>query len=504
MNRTISFCDRLPGQLYTSEQVRELDQRVMQHEKISSAELMLKAAQAAVAHLRERWPQAHNIAVLAGPGNNGGDAWLVAALARLQGLKVRCYSLGDHDHASPEAQQARARAVNAGVAVQLFSGELPVEAQVIVDGLIGIGLKGPVRKEYEQAIQVANAHPAPILALDIPSGLNADSGRIMGEAIRAEATVTFIGVKRGLLTADGPDCAGDVVFAPLGTRPEQHLPADAERISWHYLDVNGRRLASRSRNAHKGKFGHVLVVGGDLGMGGAALLATEAASRCGAGLVSCATRPEHLQVVLGRCPTAMVRGVTSGLELDPYLDRATVIAIGPGLGMTSWSELLLQRVLQTDKPLVLDADALNLLASPAWRQSFVERPVVLTPHPGEAARLLQCTTADIALDRFAAARKLAQQFNAVVVLKGQGSLIAAPDGRVALSTDGNSGMSTGGMGDVLTGVVAALLAQGMNAWEAACYAVCLHSAAADRCAEQSGARGMLASDLNEYLRELIN
>jgi len=247
----------------------------------------------------------------------------------------------------------------------------------------------------------------------------------------------------------------------------------------------------------------VLIIGGDSGMGGAAAMAAEAAGRCGAGLVSCATRTEHVMPILVRRPEVMVKGLESGLELQPMMAKASVLAIGPGLGHSSWAELMLQQVLASDLPLVLDADALNILSSPGWRRDFGGRDVILTPHPGEAARLLECSVADIQRDRFAAVRQLAERYQAVVVLKGQGSLVADADGRVALCTDGNPGMSSGGMGDVLTGVLAALLAQHMPVYDAACFGVSVHSAAADLAAKQ-GQRGMLATDLMMYLRELMN
>ncbi|NCU21510.1 NAD(P)H-hydrate dehydratase, partial [Candidatus Falkowbacteria bacterium] len=320
---------------------------------------------------------------------------------------------------------------------------------------------------------------------------------------QADLTVTFIGVKRGLLTADGPDLCGELAFAALTQLPLA-APAAGERISWHSLQRSGQCLPARRGNVHKGDFGHVLLVGGEQGFGGAVLLAAEACARSGAGLVSVATRPQHITALLTRCPTVMAHAVNSGLELQPLVMRADVLALGPGLGQGSWGELLLQQVLQAAQPLVLDADALNLLASPAWRCDFADRPVVLTPHPGEAARLLGSTIAAVQADRFAAARQLAQQYQAVVVLKGQGSIVAEPDGRLAVCSDGNPGMSSAGMGDVLTGIVAALLAQGMSAGAAARYAVCLHAAAADVWAGQHGRRGMLASDLAAVVQELVN
>lgn len=504
MNRPYSARDHLPGALYTAAQVRALDLLVMQNEAITAYQLMNRAAEAAFACLLGRWPDAEHIAVLAGPGNNGGDAWLVAALAAEHGLQVTLYTLGDHERSSPEAREARVRAVDAGVMPQPFSGELLFDGQVIVDGLLGTGLNGTVTAEYEQMIRAVNAHPAGVLALDIPSGLLADSGVVAGVSILADITVTFIGVKRGLLTVEGPDVCGELAFASLMLKPMALPAASCERISWDRLAHLGQRLPVRCGNVHKGHFGHVLVVGGDQGMGGAVLLAAQAAARSGAGLVSTATRPEFVTAVLVRSPSVMAHGVNSGLELQPLLARASVLAAGPGLGQSSWSELLLQQVLQAEQPLVLDADALNLLASPAWHCQFSGREVVLTPHPGEAARLLGCSIAEVQADRFQAAQQLAQRFAAVVILKGQGTVIASPQGALALCTDGNAGMSSAGMGDVLTGVVSGLLAQGMTAWAAARYAVCLHAAAADRWAGRHGSRGMLASDLADEVQELVN
>lgn len=502
MNEPYSAHDHLPGVLYTAAEVRALDQQIMQTEGISAVQLMSRAAEAAFACLLQRWPQARSLIVLAGSGNNGGDAWLLAGLAQAHGLDVQLYSLGDPNHSSAEAQAARQQTLAAGVAVEPFSGELAAEADVIVDGLLGTGLQGPAAADYARLIEAVNAHPAPVLALDIPSGLQADTGVAAGVAVNADLTVTFIGVKRGLLTADGPDLCGELAFAALAPLPL--ATAGCERISWHSLHRSGQCLPARRGNVHKGDFGHVLLVGGEQGFGGAILLAAEACARSGAGLVSAATRPQHVNALLTRCPTVMAQAVNSGLELQPLLARASVVALGPGLGQGSWGELLLQQVLQAEQPLVLDADALNLLASPAWRCDFAGRPVVLTPHPGEAARLLGSTIAAVQADRFAAAQRLAQQYQAVVVLKGQGSVVAEPDGRLAVCSDGNPGMSSGGMGDVLTGIVAALLAQGMAAGAAARYAVCLHAAAADRWAARNGGRGMLATDINLVVQELVN
>lgn len=284
---------------------------------------------------------------------------------------------------------------------------------------------------------------------------------------------------------------------------DNHLEKAPAPISWQAMATE-RLLEARPEDSHKGMFGHVLVVGGECGYGGATILASEAAARTGAGLVSCATRAQHLNALLSRCPNVMATGVESGLELQPLMTQATVLAVGPGLGQQGWAELLLQQVLLTNTPVVLDADALNLLALPQWQTDFSKRSTVLTPHPGEAARLLGVSTAEVQANRVQSALALAQKYSAVLVLKGHKSIIARPDGRMAVCTDGNSGMSSAGMGDVLTGVIAALIGQGQSAWQAACLGVCLHAKAADLCAKAQGAVGMLPQDLMPYLQKQRN
>lgn len=506
MNRPFSAKDHLPAQLFSVAQIRELDRLTIAVQGDDGFTLMHEAATSALSVLQHHWVDARKITVIAGPGNNGGDAFILAALAFECGIRVRVFTLGDLTKQTSAAQKALNMAVQTGISIERLSTASDLSGDVLVDGLLGTGLSSEPRDEFAQAIAAINAADIPVLALDVPSGLNADSGVVYGPVVKADVTITFIGVKRGLLTASGPDVCGALELAELSVIDSAHanIVADAERISWARLHDEMRGLAPRRGNAHKGHFGHVLVIGGESGFGGAAMMAVEAAGRIGAGLVSCATRPEHVPALLTRRPEVMALGVNSGLELAPAIQRATILAIGPGLGQTSWSELLLQQVLGAQQPVVLDADALNLLASPGWHCEFSERVAVLTPHPGEAARMLGMTVAEVQTDRFASARLLAQRYQAVVVLKGQGSLIADPSGRVALCTDGNPGMSCGGMGDVLTGVIAALLAQGLNAWDAACLGVCCHSAAADVVVADAGVRGLLATDLMPILRELIN
>jgi NAD(P)H-hydrate epimerase len=481
--------------LYTVAQVRALDRRAIETLGIPGFELMRRAAAAAFAGLRRRWPDAQRIAVYCGPGNNGGDGFLLALLAHEAGLAAEAWALADE--AGGDAAQARAACEQGGVPVRRWDADsaLPA-ADVHVDALYGTGLNRPPPPAVADLIERLNASAAPILSLDVPSGLDADTGRCPGAAVRATLTVSFIAAKRGLHTGQAAAHAGRIELATLGL-PEslwQEAP-DA-----HLLEPS--TLPPRPRDAHKGRNGHVLAIGGDHGTAGAIRLCGEAALRGGAGLVSVATRAEHLTALQGGRPELMAHAVNGPQALEPLLTRASVLAVGPGLGQGAWGHALWLTALDSPLPLVLDADGLNLLAAEP-RRFDPARPVVLTPHPGEAAGLLGCSTGEIERDRFAAARALAQRFGAVAVLKGAGSLVADPDGRLDVCPWGNPGMASGGMGDLLTGLVAALLAQGCSAREAARLGVSLHARAGDRAARE-GERGMIASDLLAPLRLLLN
>jgi ADP-dependent NAD(P)H-hydrate dehydratase / NAD(P)H-hydrate epimerase len=368
-------------------------------------------------------------------------------------------------------------------------------ADVYVDALYGTGLNRAPEPFAASLIERINASAIPVLALDVPSGLNADTGDCPGVAIRAAMTVSFIAAKRGLYTGQAATKVGVLQMDTLGL-PDilwQGMPTDASLL-------DAMHLPPRARDAHKGDSGHVLAIGGDHGTAGAIRLCGEATLRSGAGLVSIATRTENIFALNSARPELMAHGVHGPQELKPLLDRADVLAVGPGLGQGAWGHALWLTAIDGGKPLVLDADGLNLLAREPHRFSV---PAVLTPHPGEAARLLGKTIAEVQLDRFASARALAHRYNAMVVLKGSGSLIAHPDGRLDVCIWGNPGMASGGMGDLLTGVIAALLAQGCSAWDAARIGVGLHARAGDLAA-RCGERGLLASDLLEPLRTLGN
>lgn len=429
-----------------------------------------------------------------GPGNNGGDGYLLAALAQSAGLGVDVIELSD----APQGDAKTARDSwqrSAGITHRWQAdGAWPL-ADVYVDALYGTGLNRAPDASASALIDRINAAGVPVLALDVPSGLNADTGHCPGASISAHVTISFIAAKRGMYTGQASTKVGALLVDSLDL-PEilwQGMPSDATLLE-------AAHLPPRARDANKGTYGRVLAIGGEHGTAGAIRLCGEAALRSGAGLVTIATRADNLSAVNSARPELMPHAVHGPQELQVLLERATVLAVGPGLGQAAWGHALWLTALDSGKPLVLDADGLNLLAREPRR--FTTQ-AVLTPHPGEAARLLSTTTADIEKDRFAAARALAERYAAVVVLKGSGSLIAHPDGRLDVCIWGNPGMASGGMGDLMTGVIAALLAQGCSAWMAARLGVGLHARAGDLAA-RNGERGLLASDLLEPLRRLGN
>jgi NAD(P)H-hydrate epimerase len=484
------------GAIYTAAQVRELDRRAIEICGIPGYELMTRAGHALADALRDRWPTAHRVTVLAGPGKNGGDGYVCARVARARGIDAHVLTVAAPEALTGDARRAADDYHTAGGRSAPFDAAALV-GDVVVDAIFGIGIARPVTGIHAQAIAAANASGRPVLAVDLPSGLDADSGQPHGVAIRADATVSFIGRKLGCYVGAGPDHAGLRRFADLEVPAEAYAGVAAAATLIGPGSVRAA-LPRRARSAHKGQHGHVLVIGGGAGMAGAARLAGEAALRAGAGLVSVATHPMSIGAFAGR-PELMVSVVDGAAGLAPLLERASVVAIGPGLGQSDWARALFAMALAADRPAVLDADALNLLAAqPRRRHDWV-----LTPHPGEASRMLGIATAQVQGDRLGAARELQRRFGGTVVLKGAGSIVLTAEAPPAICAGGNPGMAVGGMGDVLTGVLAGIAAQCGNLALAASAAVCVHAEAGDRAA-CSGERGLLASDLLDELRGCVN
>ena len=462
--------------------------------------LMQRAGLAAWRCVLARWPQAQRIAVACGPGNNGGDGYVLARHAREGGRDVRVLRLPAHAPRGDLAQRAEKEYRAAGGRIET-STEALAGVELVVDAIFGIGLSRAPDADTATLIAAINAAPAPVFALDAPSGVDADRGSAPGAAVDAALTLQFIAAHAGLATGPALDHVGAREVASLDV-PDDMLRA--QRPVAHALSPDWLRtfLPPRRRNAHKGDGGRVLCVGGDHGKGGAVMLSAEAALRSGAGLVELATRSAHVPALLARRPEVMAHGCDSGDALAGLLASADVVAIGPGLGQDPWGVGLYEAAFAGGKPLVVDADALNLLAK---TPGTLPVDAILTPHPGEAARLLQMASArDVQADRFARVRALCERYGCVVVLKGAGTIVAAPGETPRVIAAGNPGMATGGMGDVLTGVIAALRAQGLPAFDAASCGALLHAAAGDAAARDGGERGLLPSDLFMPLRRLAN
>ncbi len=440
------------------------------------------------------------VLMLAGPGNNGGDAFVIARHLRQWWFNVSVVFAGDEKKLSPDAAGALA-AWRAAGGTLLDAIPSQQDWSLIVDGLFGIGLQRDVDGRHAELIAAANLSGVPILAVDVPSGLESDSGRVLGCAIRAQHTITFIGLKPGLLTLAGPDYCGNIHLHTLDLDVPALLPAHGAVVGSAVL---GAALKPRTRNAHKGDFGSVGIIGGAHGMVGAALLAGRAALKLGAGRVYVGLIADDAPLLDPNQPELMLRAADEVLKLD----HLTCLAIGPGLGLSPDAAVYLRHALAMPLPLIIDADGLNLVASDDKLKVILKQrdaPSLLTPHPAEAARLLNCDTRDIQHDRIAAARKIAQELNCGVVLKGVGSICAMPDQSWAINTSGNPGMASAGMGDVLTGMIAALLAQGTDARTALQASVWLHGAAADTCvAAGAGPVGLTASEVLNMARELAN
>jgi len=478
--------------LYRSEQVRALDQAAMAAHGIDGYRLMKTAGAKAYAVARAKWPEARSITVCCGAGNNGGDGYVMARLALEAGQAVQLIALKSPDELRGDAKQAAMDWLEAGGAIEY--PDTAIRGDLIVDALLGTGLDRPPKGPFADMIVQINASARPVLAVDVPSGLNADTGMPLEVSVLAGVTVSFIGNKRGLFTGQAARWCGERLFFDLDTPAAIH---DAQTPDACLLDKQMLRkwLGTRLPDTHKGDLGHVVVVGGDEGMAGAPILAGQAALRTGSGLVSLATRQLHCGIAIATQPELMAHATETLDALDDLLARANVVALGPGLGKSEWSRAVWQRVLSKNLPVVVDADALNLVADserPSWPDS-----AILTPHPGEAARLLGCTVSEIQADRFAAARSLARRYGAITVLKGHGTLIADPQGRAAVCPYGNPGMATAGIGDALTGVIASLLGQGLEAFDAACCGVTVHALAGDSAAH--GRRQILAGDLIDCL-----
>ncbi|WP_354623386.1 NAD(P)H-hydrate dehydratase [Psychromonas sp. MME2] len=484
----------LPQTLYHSQQIKIFESKAAMLSGVTLYGLMQRAGEACLAVLKMHFCDAKQILIFTGKGNNGGDGYILAQLAKQAGLSVQLCQMGSSYDLRGDAAIARDSWLAAGGCIESVTEADFSRADLLVDALLGTGFTGELRPEYQILIEQINESSIAVLSVDLPSGLDANCGTLHSHAVKAQATVSFVGLKQGLFTGHANDYCGQIYFTGLGISAQFSKLASSEvsRIGYQELCVH---LLPRSRYCHKGMFGRVLLVGGNLGMSGAVRLAGEAALRSGAGLVKILTRVENQGYINIGCPELMV---IIQEQQKNFMDWPTHLVIGPGLGQDVWAQQLFKLITMSELPCVVDADALNLLAE----NNLYKNNWVLTPHPGEAAKLLACTVQDIEADRFAAVRKIQRRFGGIVILKGAGSLICDHQ-HIYVANVGNPGMASGGMGDLLSGIIVALLAQGLNPLVAVQLAVCLHGEAGDLAARYEQ-RGLLASDLFPYIKKLVN
>jgi NAD(P)H-hydrate epimerase len=489
----------LPIALYSAAQVRALDAYAIENLGVSGYTLMKRAGEAALRFLRSRWPMSHRIVIICGSGNNGGDGYVLGRFAQAAGLTVTVLAAKPVESLKGEALQAYNDFVASEGRVLPFSADLLSQGEVIVDALFGTGLNKPVQDEDAKVIAAINEASRPVCALDIPSGLSADTGNEMGDAVYADCTVTFVGLKTGLFIGDGPEHTGTVYFDDLevvAPQTSEFAPCLERIVEIEIL----RALPRRPRAAHKGDFGRVLIIGSGVGMPGAVRMSGEACLRVGAGLVTVATVPENVAPIASGRPELICLGFEEPSALDQAFERADVVAIGPGLGKTDWSRMALSAALDSGKPLIVDADALNLIAE---RKERARDNWILTPHPGEAGRMLGISSDEIQKDRITALEKLVDRYGGTIVLKGAGTLVGGKGRIPGLCERGNPGMASPGTGDVLTGAIAGVLAQARDPWLSTRVAVLIHAMAGDAVA-RGGERGLLASDVARELRTFAN
>ena len=485
--------------IYLTAQIRLIERAA--HDDNPRIQLMERAGEAAANVARELLGEnGTHVLVLAGSGNNAGDGFVVARLLKRWFYHVDVVFLGRTDALPQDANNALTMWQEAG-GVNVRDIPPGTRYDLIVDGLLGIGITRDVSGKFHALIEAAIKLAAPVLALDIPSGLDGDTGMVRGIALPAQYTVTFIAMKPGLLTRDGPDYCGRVQVADLGLATEEHVGADGRVLRQQSIS---HLLKPRAKNSHKGQHGDVTVIGGAEGMVGAALLAARAALNCGAGRVFAGLLAKDAPSVDPAQAELMLREPD---ELIATNDKSILI-VGPGLGMSVAAKRLLIKCIDTDRPLIIDADGLNWIAQePDLQLALHDRAAttIITPHPAEAARLLGTLTGNVQNDRIATVRELVSQLHSNIVLKGVGSICITREGKWHINTSGNPGLASAGMGDVLAGMIAALMAQGLSAEHAMLYGVYLHGAAADECLAQGiGPVGLTATEVIGAARRVMN
>ncbi|WWO99184.1 MAG: bifunctional ADP-dependent NAD(P)H-hydrate dehydratase/NAD(P)H-hydrate epimerase [Candidatus Dasytiphilus stammeri] len=489
--------NRLPYSIWTVRDTQQIENQYLENNNqgLTKFNLMERAGKAAFHYIYHSYPHARKWLVLCGPGNNGGDGYIVACLAQAAGIEITLLSCAN---SSPkEAQKAQDQWLRSGGKIYQHDIDWPKTLDLIIDGLLGNQLNRIPTYPYNMLIKKANESGLPIFSLDIPSGLSAETGATPGDVIKAAHTITFITLKPGLFTGKARKYVGKLHYQSLGTHEFlKKKDASIKRMDANCLPI---LLPPRCPISHKRKHGRLLIIGGDIGTAGAVRLAGEAALRTGSGLVKILTKKFNIIPILSNRPELMVDELRID-TLDYSLNWADIIVVGPGLGQRNWGQKALSMIQKSTKPMLWDADALIMLSKkPDQRHNRI-----ITPHPGEAAKLLNISIAEIESNRLDAAKSLANKYGGIVVLKGAGTIIASYQGDLVIADVGNAGMASGGMGDVLSGIIGSLLGQKLSDYQAACAGCIIHGAAADLLASKLGMRGILASDIFSQIHLLMN
>jgi len=490
--------------LYQAAEIKQIELQAAESGGYPMYDLMEKAGLASWEYIQKYWSEAKKITIICGKGNNAGDGFVLARIIKSAGKEVQLLSVEADAEFKGDAKIAFQSMKDHGITPLAFKATLLADQDLIIDAILGTGLKGVLRDNFLQVIEAVNSFMetdwAPIFSIDIPSGLESDTGFANPVAINATRTLTFIALKSGMVTGHARAYCGEIDLAPLGI--DESAQQNFSPRAWiDSADKLIHHLPKRSSVSHKGDHGHLLLLGGDYGFGGAILMSAIAAARCGAGMLTILTRDAHVAPILSQCPEAMIRSIEGADDpaLAKILANVNAVVIGPGLGQEEWGAGLLKVICNTQLPILIDADALNLLA----KDQFQNDHWVMTPHPGEAGRLLELETADIQKDRYLAVSQLQQKYSGVTVLKGAGSLICDQNQNITVCDQGNPGMASAGMGDILSGIIGSLLAQGLELGLAARTGVALHARAGDLAA-MKGQKGLMATDLIEPLRMLVN
>ncbi len=525
--------------IYSTISVRNLDSIAINEYKIPGFTLMSRAGKFTFEIIKKEWSELKTINILCGIGNNGGDGFIVAKEAFGSGYNVKVILCGDHTKIKGDAKTAYDAYMN--VIGKTNNGNIlyweefkkdfseikmaqeakksentestestknTEQTEILVDALFGTGLNKDLDKYWMEIVNFINNNfiNAKKIAIDVPSGLNANTGAIMNAAIKVDQTVTFVGLKQGLYTAMARDYCGKITLYDLKIPNKIYSKVKPSGYLLNLDHLKKNAFPKKISNcANKGHFGHVLIIGGNVGMLGASILAADAALRAGAGLVSVATRKEHAKSIPINTPEVMSIGMYDINEIEPLIQKATAILIGPGLGQDKWSKEIFSSILKLklQKPLIIDADGINLLASMEEFKNYHNNNSILTPHPKEASRLLQTTTKEIETDRFKSAKNLHDKYKANIVLKGAGTIIFGEDEKYYITTAGNYGMASAGFGDILAGIIVGLVARGVSLIESAKLGVHVHAIASDK-EITKGKKGMIATDILPWVRLLLN